>query len=225
MPAMPSKLQKFAEFDTFANCSFFPFEKIKGGHPLRGEWKTTYFKNTNSLTLELGCGKGEYTIGLAQQNPVKNYIGIDIKGNRIWSGAKYATDARLKNVAFLRTRIDYIEYCFAENEVDEIWLTFPDPQPQKTRARKRLTNPLFLNRYKKIVKKDGIIHLKTDSTSLYEYTLEIIKEQNHSLICSTNNLYEHNPSGQEELTQIKTHYEKLFTDKGEKIKYCCFKLL
>ncbi|HXB41385.1 MAG TPA: tRNA (guanosine(46)-N7)-methyltransferase TrmB [Bacteroidia bacterium] len=221
---MPNKLQKFAEVETFSNCSFFPFEKLKEGHPLAGKWRKDYFKNENPLLLELGCGKGEYTIGLAKNNPNKNYIGVDIKGNRIWTGAKYATEVRMKNVAFIRTRIDFIEPCFAEGEVNEIWLTFPDPQPQKTRARKRLTHPMFLNRYKKFLKPGGMIHLKTDSTSLYEYTLELIKELSLPLLYSTSDLYLNNPSGKGELTQIKTHYEKLFTEKGEKIKYCCFKL-
>jgi len=221
---MPNKLQKFAEFDTFNNCSYLPFEQIKEGHPFAGHWRENYFKNQNPIVLELGCGKGEYTIGLAKNNPNKNFIGVDIKGNRIWTGAKYATDNKLLNVAFLRTRIDFIEYCFGKGEIDEIWLTFPDPQPQKTRVRKRLTNPLFLDRYKKILKPNGLIHLKTDSTSFYEYTLEVVKELNLELLYSTNDLYVNNPSGKEELTTIKTHYEGLFTEKGEKIKYCCFKL-
>lgn len=221
---MPNKLQKFAEFDTFANCSFLPFENIKEGHPNRGKWRSAYFKNQNPIVVELGCGRGEYTIGLALNNREKNYIGVDIKGNRIWTGAKYATEHHMQNVAFIRTRIDFIEYCFAQGEADEIWLTFPDPQPQKTRARKRLTHPLFLDRYKKILKPGGFVHLKTDSTSFYEYTLEVIGEKSLPLIYSTSDLYAHNPSGQAELTHIKTRYEQMFTEKGEKIKYCCFRL-
>lgn len=221
---MPNKLQKFAEVESFNNCSFLPFEKIKEGHPLAGNWRESFFKNQNPIVLELGCGKGEYTIGLAKNNPGKNFIGVDIKGNRIWTGAKYATENKLNNVAFLRTRIDFIEYCFREGEVDEIWLTFPDPQPQKTRVRKRLSNPIFLTRYKKILKPKGIIHLKTDSTSFYEYTLEVVAGLKLELLHATADLYINNPSGKEELTTIKTHYEQLFTEKGEKIKYCCFKL-
>ena len=221
---MPNKLEKFAEFDTFKNCSFLPFEKIQERHPLSGQWKQEFFKNDHPIVLELGCGKGEYTVGLAQNNPDKNYIGVDIKGNRIWVGAKFATENTLLNVAFVRTRIDFIDYCFAENEVDEIWITFPDPQPQKTRVRKRLTNPIFLNRYKKLLKKGGLVHLKTDSTSFYEYTLEVIAENKLELLYSTNDLYTHNPSEKEELTNIQTHYEQLFSARGEKIKYCCFKL-
>lgn len=221
---MPNKLEKFAEFDTFSNCSFFPFEKIREGHHLAGKWRTDYFKNDNPLILELGCGRGEYTVGLAEKNLNRNYIGVDIKGNRIWTGAKYATENKMPNVAFIRTRIDFIEYCFAEGEVDDIWLTFPDPQPQKTRARKRLTNPIFLNRYKKILKPGGLIHLKTDSTSFFEYTMDMIAEHKLTLLHATHDLYVNNPAGKEELTQIKTRYEELFTEKGEKIKYCCFKI-
>lgn len=221
---MPNKLEKFADFETFANCSFLPFEEIKQGHPLAAKWRSDFFKNQNPIILELGCGRGEYTIGLAKNNPDKNYIGVDVKGNRIWTGAKFALENKMSNVAFIRTRIDFIEHCFAKGEVDEIWLTFPDPQPQKTRTRKRLTNPMFLDRYRKILKPGGVLHLKTDSTSFYEYTLEVVAEQKLELIYSTSDLYINNPSGKEELTSIKTYYEKLFTEKGEKIKYCCFKL-
>ncbi len=221
---MPSKQEKFIEFDTFKNCFTLFFENISKGFLLKGCWHSDYFKNTNPIVLELGCGKGEYTIGLSENNHSKNYIGVDIKGNRIWVGAKYAIENNLNNVAFLRTRIDFIEHCFLENEIDEIWITFPDPQPQSTRKRSRLTNPLFLNRYKKILKKGGLIHLKTDSTSLYEYTLQVIEENKNLIIWQTDNLYQNCPDNRQELIQIKTHYEKLFTDKGENIKYICFTL-
>ena len=221
---MPNKLQKFAELNVLPNCSFLGFEESKNGHPLAGKWREDNFKNQNPIVLELGCGKGEYTIGLAKNNSGKNFIGVDIKGNRIWTGARYATDNKLLNVAFIRTRIDFIDRCFSEGEVNEIWITFPDPQPQRTRTRNRLTNPIFLNRYKTILKPGGLIHLKTDSTSFYEYTLEVIAALKLELLYSTSDLYINNPSGKEELTAIKTHYEQLFTEKGEKIKYCCFKL-
>jgi len=221
---MPSKQEKFIEFDTFKNCFTLFFENISKGFLLKGCWHSDYFKNSNPIVLELGCGKGEYTIGLSENNHSKNYIGVDIKGNRIWVGAKYAIENNLNNVAFLRTRIDFIEHCFLENEIDEIWITFPDPQPQSTRKRSRLTNPLFLNRYKKILKKGGLIHLKTDSTSLYEYTLQVIEENKNLIIWQTDNLYQNCPDNRQELIQIKTHYEKLFTDKGENIKYICFTL-
>jgi tRNA (guanine-N7-)-methyltransferase len=221
---MPSKQEKFIEFDTFKNCFTLFFENISKGFLLKGSWHSDYFKNSNPIVLELGCGKGEYTIGLSENNHSKNYIGVDIKGNRIWVGAKYAIENNLNNVAFLRTRIDFIEHCFLENEIDEIWITFPDPQPQSTRKRSRLTNPLFLNRYKKILKKGGLIHLKTDSTSLYEYTLQVIEENKNLIIWQTDNLYQNCPDNRQELIMIKTHYEKLFTDKGENIKYICFTL-
>ena len=221
---MPSKQEKFIEFDTFKNCFTLFFENISKGFLLKGRWHSDYFKNPNPIVLELGCGKGEYTIGLSENNHSKNYIGVDIKGNRIWVGAKYAIENNLNNVAFLRTRIDFIEHCFLENEIDEIWITFPDPQPQSTRKRSRLTNPLFLNRYKNILKKGGLIHLKTDSTSLYEYTLQVIEENKNLIIWQTDNLYQNCPDTRQELIQIKTHYEKLFTDKGENIKYICFTL-
>src|ERR1700741_3045797 len=154
---MPNKLEKFAEFDTFKNCTFLPFEKIKERHPLSGKWKQEFFKNENPIVLELGCGKGEYSVGLAKNSPNKNYIGVDIKGNRIWTGATEALASKLNNVAFIRTRIDFIDHCFRENEVSEIWITFPDPQPQKTRARKRLTHMMFINRYKKFLKPGGLV--------------------------------------------------------------------
>lgn len=221
---MPSKLEKFAEFESFGNCFTLFFEKISEGLPLKGKWRLDYFKNDNPIVLELGCGRGEYTVGLAKNNPSKNYIGVDIKGNRIWTGAKDAIDNKLNNVAFVRTRIDFIEHCFAAGEIDEIWITFPDPQPQKTRTRKRLTNPLFLNRYKKFLKPNGVMHLKTDNTGFYEYTLEVINENKLPLTWHTNDLYKNCPVDRQELINIKTYYENMFTAKGEDIKYVCFGL-
>ena len=221
---MPSKLEKFADFERFQNCLSFGFDDIPSGFSQKGRWLEKQFQNQSPLVLELGCGRGEYTVGLAENNPHKNFIGVDVKGNRIWTGAKHAIDYHLNNVAFLRTRIDFIEHCFDKNEVDEIWITFPDPQPQKTRARKRLTHPMFLNRYKNILKPGGIIHLKTDSTSLYEYTMEVIDTLKLPLHWHTNHLYQNCPAERSELIQIKTYYEKLFTDKGENIKYIQFSL-
>ena len=143
---MPNKLQKFADFNQFENCFFLPFEKINVGLELKGKWTSNYFKNNHPIVVELGCGRGEYTVGLARKNSHKNFIGVDIKGNRIWTGAKQALDEKLSNVAFIRTRIDFTDACFSEGEVDEIWITFPDPQPQKPRERKRLTNKKFLDK-------------------------------------------------------------------------------
>ncbi|MCF8423980.1 MAG: tRNA (guanosine(46)-N7)-methyltransferase TrmB [Bacteroidia bacterium] len=222
---MPNKLEKFAELNTFLNTFAFHHFDIPKGFVKKGKWQMDVFKNDNPIVVELGCGRGEYTIGLSKNNLSKNFIGVDVKGNRMWTGAKHAIINQMNHVAFLRTRIDFIDLCFNENEVSEIWITFPDPQPQKNRARKRLTNPdFFLNRYKKILKPGGLIHLKTDNTFFYEYTMEVIKERNLPLIFATDDLYHNCPNGREELTAIKTYYETLFTVRGERIKYCCFKL-
>jgi tRNA (guanine-N7-)-methyltransferase len=222
---MPNKLEKFAELNTLSNTFAFHHFDIPKGFVKKGKWHMDVFKNDNPIVVELGCGRGEYTIGLSENNLNKNFIGVDVKGNRMWTGAKHAIINQMNHVAFLRTRIDFIDLCFNENEVSEIWITFPDPQPQKNRARKRLTNPdFFLNRYKKILKPGGLIHLKTDNTFFYEYTLEVIKERNLPLIFATDDLYHNCPNGREELTAIKTYYETLFTGRGERIKYCCFKL-
>jgi tRNA (guanine-N7-)-methyltransferase len=221
---MPSKLEKFSDLDNFKNCFTLFFKNTKEGLPMKSSWHKSYFKNDDPIVLELGCGKGEYTVGLAKNNPNKNYIGVDIKGNRIWTGAKEALDSNLNNVAFIRTRIDFIDNCFAADEVSEIWITFPDPQPQKTRVRKRLTNMMFVERYRKFLKPGGLVHLKTDSTSFYEYTLEVIQENNFNLLFHTNDLYNNCPAERKELTEITTHYEKLFTSKGENIKYICYQI-
>lgn len=219
---MPGKLEKFADFKTFRNCFSLPYEALEKGFDLKGKWHRDFFHNNHPIVLELGCGRGEYSVGLAKQYPEKNFIGVDIKGNRIWTGAKESLEKKLDNVAFIRTRIDFIDYCFAENEVSEIWITFPDPQPQQSRERKRLTGPMFLNRYKKFLKPGGIIHLKTDNTGFYEYTLEVIREEGLVLHYHTADLYLHNPTNLVELTSIQTRYEKLFSEKGERIKYCAF---
>lgn len=218
------KLMKFAQVSTFENCFFLSFEQSQvGGLSMKGNWQKDYFKNDNPIVLELGCGKGEYTIGLASRFPEKNFIGVDIKGNRIWTGAKTALEEKMNNVAFIRTRIDFIESCFAEGEVDEIWITFPDPQPLKTTIRQRLTNMIFLDRYRRILKKDGIINLKTDSEFFYNYTHEVIKENSFKVLDSTNDLYGDPVRREEYLTNIKTYYEKKFSDLGFKICYLKFK--
>lgn len=193
---------------------------------MKGKWREQYFKNDNPIVLELGCGKGEYAVGLGEFYPDKNFIGVDIKGARMFIGAKDALDKKMNNVAFLRTRIDYITEFFAENEVDEIWLTFSDPQPKK--PRKRLSSPLFINRYRQFLKPGGIVHMKTDSDILFEYTEEQIKEQNYECLELTWDLYGELPENIDpktrEIFHIKTHYEKLFTAKGSVIKYCKFRI-
>src|SRR5690606_17521039 len=184
-----NKLKRFKENETFSNVIQPTREEVvSGDFYLKGKWNQEIFKNDNPIVLELGCGKGEYSVGLSQKYPNKNFIGIDIKGARMWVGAKQAEALNLNNVAFLRTRIDFIEQAFAKDEVDEIWITFPDPQPQKTRERKRLTHLRFLERYRNLLKKGGIVHLKTDSRLLYDFTLEVIKDNKLELIVHTPDL-------------------------------------
>lgn len=219
------KAKKFAEVNSFNNCFFLSFEESRAeGLPLKGKWNKDYFKNNNPIVLELGCGKGEYTVGLAQRYPNINFIGVDIKGNRIWTGARTATDNKMNNVAFIRTRIDFIDTCFSSNEVNEIWITFPDPQPQKSRIRNRLTNMIFINRYKKILENNGIVNLKTDSEPFYDFTREVIAENKLEELDATNDLYSNTAKRDESLTSIKTYYEKKFSDKGFKICYLKFRI-
>ena len=216
------KISKFEAIKRFGNVIEHATEE---GDSVKGNWRSRVFKNDNPIVLELGCGKGEYSVGLAEFYPDKNFIGCDIKGNRIFIGAKDALDKSIGNVAFLRTRIDYINDFFIENEVDEIWLTFSDPQPKK--PRKRLSSPLFIDRYKKLLKPGGIVHMKTDSDILFEYTIDEIKEK-YDMLEYTWDLYgelsENLDPVTREIFHIKTHYEKLFTAKGSVIKYCKFKI-
>ena len=215
------KLRRFEAIKSFDNV-FEPVREQDFEHS--GKWNENIFNNENPIVLELGCGKGEYSVGLGSLFSDKNYIGVEIKGNRIYIGAKEAIDNNLKNVAFLRTRIDYIDSYFKENEVDEIWLTFSDPQPNK--PRKRLTSTLFINRYRKFLKPGGLIHLKTDSSVLFDSTMEQIKLNKYELVDLRPDLYAEIKEGEEEqkIFSIKTHYETLFTKRGHVIKYCCFKI-
>lgn len=194
--------------------------------PLKGNWQQDHFKNNNPIVLELGCGKGEYSVGMAKHFPHKNFIGVDIKGSRMFVGASEALENQIGNVAFLRTKIDFITNYFSEGEIDEIWLTFSDPQPKK--PRKRLTSTLFIDRYRKILKEGGIVHLKTDSDLLFESTEEQIKEHKYDCLELTWDLYGELPQNLDPVTReifhIKTHYEKLFTARGATIKYCKFKI-
>jgi tRNA (guanine-N7-)-methyltransferase len=217
------KLRRFAAIKLFENV----FEPVMNQtSDLRGKWRTDVFKNENPIVLELGCGKGEYSVGLGKKYPDKNFIGVDLKGNRIYIGAKEALELNLNNVVFLRTRIDFITNFFVPGEVDEIWLTFSDPQPKK--PNKRLSSPPFINRYRQILKKDGVIHMKTDSNLLFEYTQEQIEEQKYNCLESTWDLYGGLTEELDEETRaifhIKTHYENLFVSKGHVIKYCRFKV-
>ena len=236
------KLLRFADTKVFSNVTEPPmeefFDREKGipfKHTVAGNWRSEVFKNDNPIVLELGCGKGEYSVGMGRAFPEKNFIGVDIKGNRIWYGAKQALDEELNNVHFLRTRIDFITAFFQEEEIDEIWITFPDPQEKENRARKRLTGTMFIDRYKKILKPNGVIHLKTDSAFLYEFTQNEIDEHGYKRLLSTPDLYEdnferfaelnnttnpHQPT--QEILKIKTYYEELFTARGHVITYTQF---
>lgn len=215
-------MRRFAENLTFNNLFQLQYEELIKGFKLKGNWHSDFFKNDGDIVLELGCGKGEYTTGLGERYPDKNFIGVDIKGSRLYLGLKHARDHELNNIAFIRTRINLVEMCFGKNEISEIWITFPDPQPRDTRAKKRLTSSWFLNSYKKFLKPDGIIHLKTDNIIVFESTLDVIQEEKHELLYKTDDVYSEGFSN--ELTQIQTYYEKKWIVYGTRIKYLKFKL-
>lgn len=198
------------------------YEEVIEGFEFKGNWNKGFFKNSNKIILELGCGKGEYTVGQAQMFPNTNFIGIDIKGARIWRGLKNTDEKELENVAFIRTRINLLEYFFDKNEVSEMWITFPDPHPSKIREKRRLTSPQFLNRYYDVLKPDGVVHLKTDNIIFFEYTLDVIKENGHKLLYSTYDVY--GEKNDDVLTSIQTYYEKKWLEFGTKIKYLKFSL-
>ena len=210
------KLQRFAENLTFDNLFQIGFEQLEQeGFALKGKWQE-HFGNTNPITLELGCGKGDYTLALARIHPERNYIGVDIKGARLWRGAKTAIEEPLLNVAFIRTRIELIDRFFSEGEVSEIWITFCDPQLKK--PNKRLTAPRFLDTYSRFLAPQSIMHLKTDSQDLYDYTLnEVLPERDVEIVASTNDLYSSNYEGEAKLTQ--TFYERMFLAEGKPITY------
>ena len=216
------KLRNFAELETFEHVIQHKYKKEDYDHPLKGKWAKEFFKNDKPITLELGCGKGEYTVALARKHPEMNFLGIDIKGNRIWRGAKTALEEGMENVGFIRTQIDKITNFFSEGEVEEIWITFPDPQPQISRIRKRLTSPEFLDRYRKILKPDGFVHLKTDSAFLFEYTEEVIAEQNLEVLRLSHDIDKDYPG--DELLEIRTFYEMKFRETGVSINYAKFRL-
>lgn len=201
----------------------FHFGNLKQGfHALRGNWSRDFFKNDKPIVLELGCGKGEYTVGMARRFPDKNFIGVDIKGARMYIGATQALEGKLDNAAFLRTRIDFINALFAEGEVDEIWITFPDPQKEK--EKKRLTSPIFLKRYAHLLKPGGIINLKTDSIMLHEYTLRVIKEDGHTISHVSDDIYTSVKDEDHVLRKIQTAYERKFLGLGMPITHVSFQL-
>lgn len=231
-----NKLKKFAEMETFSNvfqCAIGQlnaegkFESCEDTsvQDMRGHWHNTYFHNTNPIVLELGCGRGEYTVGLAALYPNKNFIGVDIKGARLWAGAKQAIEQKLTNVAFLRTNIEMLSRFFAPNEIAEIWITFPDPQMKK--ATKRLTSSFFMQRYQEVLIPDGLIHLKTDSPFLSTYTREMIRINQYPLIADTADLYAPTNANQplmHEAQALQTHYEQQWLDRGLKINYITWQL-
>ncbi|OCK43436.1 tRNA (guanosine(46)-N7)-methyltransferase TrmB [Tenacibaculum soleae] len=217
-----NKLKRFKENETFANVIQPTREEVINDFSLKGKWNT-FFKNDNPIVLELGCGKGEYTIALAEKNPNKNFIGIDIKGARFWRGAKTAIENNMQNVAFIRTQIELVAHIFAENEVDEIWITFPDPQIKYQRTKHRMTNTTFLKRYHTILKEDGIMNLKTDSEFMHGYTLGLLHGEGHEIIHANHNVYK-NEGAPEEVTSTQTFYEKQYLEVGKPITYIRFKL-
>jgi tRNA (guanine-N7-)-methyltransferase len=218
-----NKLKRFKENETFANVFQPSREELVGQNfALKGHWNDVFFKNSNPLVLELGCGKGEYSVSLAQKYPNKNFVGIDIKGARFWRGAKTAIEENLPNVAFLRTQIELIDYAFAENEVDEIWITFPDPQIKYKRTKHRMTNSTFLKKYKKTLKKDGIVNLKTDSEFMHGYTLGLLHGAGHKVLYANHDVYKQEGSP-EEVTSIQTFYEAQYLEQNKPITYIRFK--
>lgn len=206
------KLRKFAEISTFENV-----HQLEDGLAYKGSWAKKHFGNTHPIVLELACGKGEYTVNMAKKFPNKNFIGIDYKGNRIWRGAKTALEEDIKNVAFLRIQIENILDYFEKDEVSEIWITFPDPQPQKGREKKRLTYSKFLDRYKVILQPGGVTHLKTDNDQLHQYTVEVLNNANVEIIAKTEDLYQ--SKFVDEILEIKTYYERKYLAVGKTINY------
>jgi len=216
--ARPNKLARYAanlESSNVIESQKPIYKKIKGA------WKSDYFKNSNPMTLELACGKGEYTIGLAQKFPKRNYVGVDLKGDRVFIGSQMAQKLELNNVAFIRSRIELLPEVFVPNEIDEIWLTFPDPRPKDRDEKHRLTNINYLNLYRSLLKKEGWFRFKTDNTFIFDYTLEILKELDIEQLEFTHNLYK-----SDLLTEhhgVQTKYEKIWSEKGETIKYMKFR--
>ena len=219
-----NKLKRFKDNELFSNVLQPKRDEILSEtYPYKGRWNDIYFKNNNPIVLELGCGKGEYTVALAKKHPEKNFIGIDIKGARFWRGAKTALEENMPNVAFLRTQIELVNSAFGREEISEIWITFPDPQIKYKRTKHRMTNPSFLDKYKHILKPDGIIHLKTDSEFMHGYTLGLLEGLGHDILYSDHDIYV-NHEAPEDVVGIQTFYEKQYLEKGKAITYITFKL-
>jgi tRNA (guanine-N7-)-methyltransferase len=217
-----NKLEKFAQtkqFPHFFEVGFY--DVLESDSNLKGKWNKDFFKNENDIVVEFGCGKGEYSYGLAKKNQNKNFIGVDIKGARMWKGAKKSFEEKMTNIAFVRTRVEFTPKCFDKNEISEIWITFPDPQLRhKKRIKKRLTSSRFLNYYRNFLKNNGIIHLKTDDDTLYKYTKSVVELNNLKILVDTDDLY--NSDYDNDILSIKTFYEKMWLAEGKKIKYISF---
>ncbi len=216
-----NKLKRFRENESFDNVIQPSREEVLKGFPLKGQW-SSFFKNKNPIVLELGCGKGEYSVALSEKYPDKNFIGVDIKGARFWRGAKTALENDFHNVAFLRTQIELIDHCFGKNEVSEIWITFPDPQIKYKRTKHRLITKPFLEKYQQILESTGCVHLKTDSEFLHGYLLGLLHEGNHNIIFANHDIY-NSSSPPKEATAIQTFYEKQYLDVKKAITYIKFR--
>ena len=217
-----NKLRKFQENSTFKNVIQPNIKEIiRKNHILKGKWRKNIFKNSNPIYLELGCGKGEYSTFLAKKYPDKNFIGIDIKGARFWYGAKLSEEKCLKNIYFLRTKVEHLQKFFEDSEVDEIWITFPDPQLKFSRTKHRLTNSNFLKIYNSILKSNGVINLKTDSDFMFGYSLGILEGKNLKIKYAHHDIY-NNETSPEISRQVQTYYEKIFLKDSKKIKFLSF---
>ncbi|WP_461532729.1 tRNA (guanosine(46)-N7)-methyltransferase TrmB [Sinomicrobium sp.] len=217
-----NKLKRFRENETFSNVLQPKREEVlSGDFSLKGKWRSEFFKNDHPIVLELGCGKGEYSVSLAQKYPQKNFIGIDIKGARFWRGAKTALEEGLQNVAFLRTQIELIDCFFESDEVDEIWITFPDPQIKYKRTKHRLTNAVFLEKYRNVLRKGGTVHLKTDSEFMHGYTLGLLHGLGYEVLYAHHDVYS-NKYSPEEVTSVQTFYEKQYLEQRKAITYIKF---
>ena len=219
------KIRRFNENKTFQNVVQPTRDEAINNFALKGNWNKEFFKNDNPIVLELGCGKGEYTVAMARRDKDRNFIGVDIKGSRFWRGAKTCLEEGIENAGFMRTQIEIIDNLFAENEVSEIWITFPDPQIKFKRTKHRLTHPEFLRRYNTILKPEGTVNLKTDSEFLHGYTHGVIQLEGHEVIRSTHDVYHPDHSDIPAIvTEVQTYYESMFLEEGKKITYLKFQL-